>query len=161
MQIVMVAVKDAAEEFLRAHRIAVAGVSRNPQGHGANTVLHGLRARGYDVVPVNQHADEVEGMTCYRSLADIPGQVDAVVVATRADQAEPLVRECERLGIRHVWLHRSFGGGSVSQAAVDYGRAHGMQVIPGWCPLMFGKDADKGHRVVKFFCRLTNLPRQV
>ena len=157
----MVAVKDAAEEFLQVHRIAVAGVSRNPAGHGANAVLKGLLARGYDALPVNRNADEVEGLTCYRSLADIPGPVDAVVVATRPDEAESLVRECDRLGIRRVWLHKSFGGGSVSKAAVDYGREHGMQIIPGWCPLMFGKDADRGHRVMRVICRLGSLPREV
>jgi uncharacterized protein len=157
----MMTVKAAAEEFLHAHRIAVAGVSRNPEGHGANTVLKGLLARGYDVIPVNRNADEVEGLTCYRSLAAIPGPIDAVVVATRPDEAESLVRECHRLGIRRVWLHKSIGGGSVSQAAVDYGRAHDLQVIPGWCPLMFGKDADPGHRVMRAVCRLSGLPRKI
>jgi uncharacterized protein len=155
----MVTVKDAAEDFLQAHRIAVVGVSRKAEGHGANTVLKGLLTRGYDVLPVNRNADEVEGLTCYRSLAEIPGPIDAVVVATRPDEAESLVRECDRLGIRRVWLHRSIGGGSVSQAAVDYGRAHDLQVIPGWCPLMFGKDADRGHRVMRFVCRFSGLPR--
>jgi predicted CoA-binding protein len=158
----MVAIKDAAEQFLRVKRIAVAGVSRNPPGHGANAVFAGLRARGYDVVPVNPQADEVEGTTCYRSLAEIPAPVDAVVVATHLDQAESLVRECEQLGIRHVWLHKSIGGSSVSQAAVDFGRTHGLQVIPGGCPLMFGKDADRGHKVLRVFCRMTGaVPRQV
>lgn len=158
----MVAVKDAAEQFLQAKRIAVAGVSRVPQGHGGNVVMKGLQARGYDVVPVNPHADEIDGTTCYHSLAEVPGPVDAVVIATRPDQAEALVRECDRMGIRKVWLHKSIGGGSVSRAAVDYGREHGMQVIGGGCPLMFGQDADKGHKVLRVFCRLTGaVPRRV
>lgn len=158
----MVAVKDAAEEFLQAKRIAVTGVSRNPQGHGGNVVLQGLRARGFDAVPVNPNADEIDGTPCYHSLGDIPGGVDAVVVATRPDQAEGIVRECEQLGIRQIWLHKSIGGGSVSQAAVDYGRAHGLRVIPGGCPLMFGATADRGHKVLRVFCRMTRaVPRQV
>jgi predicted CoA-binding protein len=151
----MVAVKDAAAQFLEARRIAVTGVSRTPQGHGGNVVLQGLRARGYDVVPVNPNADEIEGTTCYHSLADIPEPVDAVVIATRPDQAEETVRECERLGITQVWLHRSIGAGSVSQAAVDYGRSHGVRVIPGGCPLMFGETADRGHKFMRVMCRLT------
>jgi predicted CoA-binding protein len=125
-------------------------------------IAAGLRARGYEVIPVNSHADEIEGTTCYPTLADIPGRVDAVVVATRSDQAESLVRECDRLGIRQVWLHRSIGGSSVSQTAVDYGRAHGVQVIPGGCPLMFGRDADTGHRFLRVLCRITGaVPRRV
>jgi len=101
-------------------------------------------------------------VTCYRTLSEIPGGVDAVVVATRADHAEATVRECERLGIRQVWLHRAFGPGSVSQSAVEYGRSHGMQVIPGGCPLMFGATADRGHRMLRGFCRMTGaVPRSV
>lgn len=158
----MTTIKEAAEEFLTAKRIAVTGVSRNAQGHGGNVVLNGLRARGFDVVPVNPNATEVEGMTCYHSISEIPGGVDAVVVATRPDRAEDAVRECERLGIRKVWLHRAFGQGSMSKAAVDYGRSHDLQVIPGGCPLMFGATADRGHRFMRGFCRMTGaVPRTV
>jgi len=158
----MITMARAAEDFLTAKRIAVTGVSRNQQGHGGNTVLKGLRERGFDVVPVNPNATEVEGMTCYRTLSEIPGGVDAVVVATRADHAEATVRECELLGIRQVWLHRAFGPGSLSQSAVEYGRSHGMQVIPGGCPLMFGATADRGHKMLRRFCRMTGaVPRKV
>lgn len=158
----MVTVKKAAEEFLGARRIAVTGVSRTRSGHGGNSVLIGLRARGFDVVPVNPNADQVEGETCYHDLASIPGGVDAVVVATRPDAAEQTIRECERLGIEQVWLHRSLGAGSVSPAAVQYGSEHGVRVIAGGCPLMFGASADRGHRVMRVFCRMTGaVPRQV
>jgi uncharacterized protein len=158
----VVAVKDAAEEFLQARRIAVTGVSRAPAGHGGNTVVQGLRRRGYEVFAVNPNADEVEGGPCYHSLAEIPGGVDAVVVGTRAEHAMATVRECADLGIARVWLHRSMGAGSASPAAAEYGRAHGVQVINGGCPLMFGTGADRGHRVMGFVCRLTGaVPRNV
>ena len=158
----MQAVKDAADEFLQAKRIAVTGVSRTRQGHGGNTVFLGLKARGFDVVPVNPNAEEVEGTTCYHHLADIPGGVDAVVIASAPDTAEPTVRECETLGIKQIWIHRSMGGGSLSPAAVEYARAHDMKVIPGGCPLMFGADADRGHRFMRVICRLTGaVPKQV
>jgi predicted CoA-binding protein len=158
----MIQMQQAATEFLRARRIAVTGVSRTRQGHGGNTVFLGLRSRGFDVVPVNPAADEVEGVPCYRDLASIPGGVDAVVVATRADQSEGTVQECARLGIEKVWLHRSVGAGSASPEAARYGVDHGVQVINGGCPLMFGADADTGHKVMRVFCRLTGaVPRRV
>jgi len=59
-----------------------------------------------------------------------------------------------------VWLHRSMGAGSASPAAAEYGRAHGIRVINGGCPLMFGADADSGHKVMRLVCRLTGaVPR--
>ena len=65
----MVTVKQAASEFLAHQRIAVTGVSRNPQGHGSNAVYRRLRDRGYRVVAINPNADEVEGDRCYHAVA--------------------------------------------------------------------------------------------
>jgi len=112
-------VKQAASEFLANKRVAVTGVSRNPKGHGSNIVYQRLRQRGYEVFAVNPNADELEGDPCYHDLRSIPGGVDAVVIGTRPETAEVTMRECAELGIKHVWMHRSFGGGSVSQAAAE------------------------------------------
>jgi uncharacterized protein len=127
-------IKDAAADFLANRRVAVTGVSRNPGGHGSNVVYQRLRERGYEVFAVNPNAHEVEGDACYHDLKSIPGGVDAVVVGTRPETAEATMRECAELGIRHVWMHRAFGTGSVSEAAADYGRQHDIKVIDGGCP---------------------------
>lgn len=158
----MTAIKQAAEEFLAARRVAVTGVSRNPRGHGSNAVFQRLKERGYDVVPVNPNASEIDGTTCYPDLHAIPGGVEAVVIGTRPERAEATVRECVELGIPRVWMHRLAGQGSVSAEAAAYGRAHAVTVIDGGCPLMFGPTSDGGHR---FICRVAKLtggvPRQV
>ena len=62
-------------------------------------------------------AAEVEGVPCYPNLKAIPGGVTAVVVFTPPQATEGVVRECVELGIKHVWLHCSFGAGSASAAA--------------------------------------------
>ncbi|MGQ0433713.1 MAG: CoA-binding protein [Microthrixaceae bacterium] len=145
------AIKDAAATFLANKRIAVTGVSHQPKGHGANVVYKRLRARGYEVFAINPNADSVEGDRCYHRLSDIPGGVDAVVIATRPEVAEATVRDCSDLGITQVWMHRGPGPGSVCDQATVYGRDHGMTVIDGGCPLMFGPTADLGHKVMRFF----------
>ncbi|HSB85156.1 MAG TPA: CoA-binding protein [Ilumatobacteraceae bacterium] len=141
--------KEAASEFLANKRIAVTGVSRTAKDHGANTVFKRLRDRGYEVFAVNPNAERVEGATSYHDLKSIPGGVDAVVIATAPDNAEGTMRECEELGIKQVWMHRSYGSGSVSDTAAAYGRAHGITVIDGGCPLMFEPIADFGHKVMR------------
>lgn len=145
----MPTMSQAASEFLALRRIAVTGVSRSHKAHGSNTVFRRLRERGYDVFAVNPNADQVEDARCYHDLRSIPGGVDAVVIATAPDRAEGTMRECAALGIRHVWMHRSFGQGSVSAAAAAYGREHGITVIDGGCPLMFDPAADFGHKVMR------------
>jgi predicted CoA-binding protein len=138
----MSTVKEAATNFLSCKRVAVTGVSRKPESHGSNVVYKRLRDRGYEVFAVNPNADTVEGDRSFHSVAEIPGGVDAVVIGTAPERAEATVRECDDLGIKQVWMHRSFGGGSVCDGATVYGREHGMTVIDGGCPLMFEPTAD-------------------
>jgi len=158
----VVTIKQAAQEFLSAKRVAVTGVSRNPQGHGSNLVYQRLRSRGYQVFAVNPEAEQVEGDPSYRDLAAIPGGVEAVVIGTRPDRARGTVQECIDLGIKQVWMHRSFGSGSVDSGAAAYGREHGLTVIDGGCPLMFDPTADGGHKVMCAMLKLTGkVPRRV
>ena len=158
----MIPVKQAATEFLAYKRLAVTGVSRNPQGHGSNVVYQRLKDRGYQVFAINPNADEIDGDRCFHDLKSVPGGVDAVVIATSPDNAEVTMRECVELGIRHVWMHRSVGGGSVSEAATAYGRQNGVTVIDGGCPLMFDPTADFGHKAMRFvFTRTGKVPKRV
>jgi predicted CoA-binding protein len=156
----MQSVKEAASAFLANKRVAVTGVSRKPKDHGSNTVYKRLRERGYEVFAVNPNADEVEGDRAYLDLRSIPGGVDAVVIGTRPEIADDTMRECAELGIKHVWMHRGPGAGSVSDAATDYGRKHGITVIEGGCPLMFGPTADFGHKIMRLVYA-GHVPKQV
>lgn len=146
----MATVKEAASEFLSKKRIAVAGVSREKGGaHGGNPVYVRLRDRGYEVFAVNPNAETVEGDTAYPNLAAIPGGVEAVVIATHPDVAGDVVNDCLELGIKHIWMHRGPGPGSVSHEAAGVGRAGGATVIEGGCPLMYAPTADFGHKMMK------------
>ncbi len=157
----MGAVDHAIDDFLAQRRIAVAGVSRTPLGHGGNVVYQRLRARGYEVFAVNPAADTVEGDPCYRDLRSIPGGVDAVVIATPASAAESVVRECRELGITRVWMHQAFGAGSVSKEAHELCRASGIASIAGGCPLMYGPTSDGGHRFMRVILGLFGrLPKE-
>ena len=158
----MTKIKAAATEFLTHKRVAVTGVSREPGSHGSNVVYRRLRDRGYEVFAVNPNADQVEGDPTYHDLRSIPGGVEAVVIGTRPETAEATMRECADLGIKHVWMHRGPGAGSVSVEAAKYGREHGIAVIDGGCPCMFGPTADAGHRAMRLVFMLSgNVPKQV
>ena len=148
----MATIPEAVAEFLRGRRIAVAGVSRQT-GQAANAIYRKLRASGYDVVPINPNATEVEGVTCYPQLEVIPGQVDGLVIAAHPEVAIDLVRQCTDRGVRHVWFHRSFGQGSVDDAAVRECHARGLQCIVGGCPLMYCEPVDIGHRCIRWWLR--------
>ena len=156
----MQTIDEAATAFLANKRVAITGVSRTPKTHGSNNVYRRLRERGYEVFAVNPNAREVEGDPCYPDVGSIPGGVDAVVIGTRPAFAADTMRECAELGIKHVWMHRGPGGGSVSETATAYGRQHGITVIDGGCPLMFPPTADFGHKLMRYVYA-GKVPKQV
>src|SRR5215472_9193856 len=130
----MARVPDLIAEFLRGKRFAVAGVSRH-QGQPANAIYRKLRDSGYEVLPVNPNAAEVEGTRCYSDLRSIPGTLDGVVVATHPSVSAQLVRQCSERGVGKVWFHRSFDQGSVSDDAIQECKTLGIKCIVGGCPL--------------------------
>jgi uncharacterized protein len=158
----MLTIKEAATEFLATKKVAVTGVSRTPGGHGSNVIYKRLKQRGFEVFAVNPNTDTVEGDHAYPDLKSIPGGVEAVVIGTKPETAEATMRECTDLGIKKVWMHRSVDSGSVSPAATEYGRAHGVTVIDGGCPLMFDPTADFSHKCMKFVLSMTGaVPKKV
>lgn len=149
-----------AREFLAHERIAVAGVSGSDTGAPANLIYRRLRAASYEVFAVNPRAAVVEGDDCYPDLAALPVRPGAVVIATHPDVTPAVVEQCIELGVGHVWMHRSFGKGSVAGEAVARCRERGIHVIPGGCPMMFMHPVDVGHRCMLWFLGLTGkLPR--
>lgn len=155
----MLTLQEAAQEFLAQKRIAVAGVSRKGDA-AANGIYKKLRGSGYEVFPVNPNAAEVEGDKCYPTLTAIPGGVDGVVIGTAPGAAAQLVRECGALGIKRVWMHRSFGQGSVDDEAVRLCQELGLSVIPGSCPMMFCEPVDVAHKCMRWFLRVSGKQAQ-
>src|SRR5215470_15685427 len=142
-------------EFLKQKRIAVVGVSRNNSRHPAgNLIYRRLKATGHDVYPVNPNIRTFEGDRCYADVQSIADSVDAVVIVTRPEITERIVRNCNDAAVRRVWMHQSIGkSSSVSPEAVEYCREHDISVIAGACPMMFG--ADFGHTCMRWLLRLT------
>jgi uncharacterized protein len=146
----MAKIPESVETFLKGRRFAVAGVSRQP-AQAANAVFRKLKRSGYEVVPINPKASEVEGTTCYANVAAVPGTLDGVVIATAPQAGIEIVRQCADRGVKRVWFHRSFGDGSVSDDAVRECRARGVDCIVGGCPLMFCEPVDFGHKCMRWW----------
>jgi uncharacterized protein len=144
-------------DFLAQKRIAVAGVSRDNSRHpSANLIYRRLKNTGHEVFPVNPNLQTFDGDRCYPDLQSIPGGVGGVVIVTRPEIAERIVRDCNAAGVTRVWLHQSFSkGSSVSQGAVEYGRQHNIAVIAGACPMMYGPGVDLGHTCMRWILKLT------
>jgi uncharacterized protein len=157
----MTSLREAAEEFLAQRRIAVAGVSRDEK-QAANLIYRRLRDSGHEVFAVNPNADKVEGDDCYASVRDVPAPLDGVVIVTTPAAAVVVAEDCVTAHVPRVWLHRGIGPGSTSPEAVAYCREHGVEVIPGGCPNMFGACSDPGHRCMRVLLTMSGkVPRKV
>jgi acyl-CoA synthetase (NDP forming)/RimJ/RimL family protein N-acetyltransferase len=81
--------------------LVVVGASRNP-GTVGHRLLKDLLAGGFTgaLHLVHPEVDEIEGVRAYRRLADIPGRIDLVLLAVRAEEVIGVVRDCARRGVR-------------------------------------------------------------
>jgi len=142
--------------FLAQKRIAVVGVSRSNSRHpSGNLIYRRLKKIGHDVFPVNPNMKTFEGDNCYPDLQSIPDGVDGVVIVTRPEITKQVVQNCSVAKVRSVWMHQSFvKGSSVSPEAVEYCNQHNIGVIAGACPMMFGEDADFGHKCIRWILKL-------
>ncbi len=130
--------------FLAQKRIAVVGASRNRTDFNAS-MFRTLRERGYDAVPVNPNATEIDGVRCYARLQEIQPPVEGALVMTAPEAAERVVQDCREAGIARVWLYGTSGKANSLQA-VEFCRANGIAVVPGFCPHMFVSDTSWFHR---------------
>ena len=134
----------AKQGFLGEKSIAVVGVSRS-SGFG-NLAFRELKKQGYQVYPVNNQADTVEGEKCYHSLDELPGPVGGVLVVVPKAEARKVAEDCARLGIKKVWLQH----GSESPEAIKLCEEKGVSAAHHACVMMYAhpKGLHAFHRFV-------------
>jgi predicted CoA-binding protein len=126
----------SVETFLAHDRLALVGASRSGKKFG-NTLLKDLSAKGWDVTVVHPGADQIDGHRCYSTVAELPEEVEALVVCVPPDETERVVREAAAHGITDVWMQL----GSASPAAVRFCEEHGLNTVHDECVLMFARPA--------------------
>jgi predicted CoA-binding protein len=113
----------------RTRRIAVVGMSRHPEKPSLRVPAY-LLSKGYEVVPVNPHAERVLGQTAYPRLADVPGSVDMVMIFRPSEQAGEFVREALARPERPaIWLSE----GIRADADVAEARRKGVIAVQDLC----------------------------
>lgn len=131
--------------FLNYKRMAVGGVSRDRKKYG-NIVFKKLLKYGYQVFPVNKNTDEIEGYKCYRSIGDLPQNIDALVLVTLPEQSLELIKQAKGLGIKNFWLQE----GAENQEIIDFGKANELNIITEHCimvQLKRMKNQDREHQL--------------
>ena len=112
----------------RFRRIAMVGVSGNPTRASYRALVH-MRSKGYTVYPVNPGTEEILGLHCYRSLAEIGEPVDIVDIFRRGETVLPLVAEARAIGAKVFWMQI----GVINEEAAKAAAREGMEVVMDRC----------------------------
>ncbi len=93
----------AIDSIFRPKSIAVVGASPTP-GKIGYTVVENLLKDGYTgkIFPINPKAPEILGLKAYKSVLDIPEDVEAAVITVPASLTAPVVEECGKKGIHAI-----------------------------------------------------------
>jgi uncharacterized protein len=84
--------------------VAVIGASSNRAKFG-NKALRAFQAEGYTVVPVNPNEPQVEGLTTYKSVLDVPHAIDMATVYVPPEVGITLLPDFEAKHIPEIWVN--------------------------------------------------------
>ncbi|PWS52640.1 CoA-binding protein [Streptomyces sp. FT05W] len=120
--------------LMEPRSVAVVGASAE-QGKIGNSVMRNLIDGGFagEIHPVNPRADDILGRKAYKSVTDVPGEVDVAVFAIPAKFVAPALREVGRKGIPNAVLIPSGFAETGEQALQDeivaIAEQHGIRLL--------------------------------
>ena len=118
--------KQRIEAFSSGGPWGVVGASKDRAKYG-NKVLRCYLQHGREVHDVNPHETEVEGVACFKSVADLPAGVRALSIITPPRVSEQVVRDAAARGIKKLWMQP----GAESPRAIELACELGVSLIAG------------------------------
>jgi len=94
------------DRLFKPRAIAVIGASNNPLSIGY-IVIENLRNHDYKgpIYPINPKADEILGLKVYKSVTDVPGEVDLVNISIKNVMVAKVLEECGQKGVKFAIVH--------------------------------------------------------
>lgn len=108
---------------------AVVGLGNNPE-RPALGVSKLLQNKGHRIVPVYPRAETVHGEVGYKTLSEIPFEIDVVDCFVNSNLVGKVVDEAIAIGAKAVWLQLDV----IDLEAVDRAKAAGLLTVMDRCP---------------------------
>jgi predicted CoA-binding protein len=121
------------EEFLAPKRFAFIGLSRDPKKF-SRSAFKELKAKGFDMFPVNPNLDEIDGTRCYKELSELPDNVKHALFMTPKENTAGAVENAIHHGFTHLWIQQ----GSETKEALEIASQNGVKLVSKTCILMHG-----------------------
>ena len=129
------------KEILTKYKtVAVVGLSREPDKDSYRVSAY-LKEHGFRIIPVNPFADEVLGEKSYKSLLDIPTEIqrtiEVVDIFRPAKDVPPIVDQAVKLKEMYgkpyvVWMQL----GIVNEQAAETAKQAGLTVVMNKCMMV-------------------------
>jgi hypothetical protein len=135
-------------KFLEPRKLAIAGASRNLKKFGGS-VFKELRDNGFELYPINPNADEIQGVKCYKSVEELPADVNHLFIVTPKYETEIIARAAVKKGIQMIWIQQ----GTDTPEAVKTIEDAGIPLIYKKCIMMFASPVKSVHRFHRFLVK--------
>lgn len=136
------------QTFLAPRKIAVAGASRNVKKFGG-VIFKELREKGFVLYPVNPNAEEIQGVKCYKTVEDLPDDVEHLLIVTQKNETESVAKSAVKKGIKMIWIQQK----SDTPEAINIIEEAGIPLIYKKCILMFADPVKSIHAFHRFFVK--------
>ena len=125
--------KDEIKEiFDSVKTIAVLGLSPN-ETKDSHRVAKYLQEHGFKIIPVYPKEDTILGEKVYRSLLEIPFDVDMVDIFRKPAALDPIADACiEKGNVKVFWSQKWIVNNAAAQKAQDAG----MKVVQNMCSMV-------------------------
>ncbi len=141
--------KESIRNFMNCKSFAVVGVSQNKQKFG-NALYKELKSKGLKVFPVNFKSGIIEGDKCFSDLKSLPEKVEAVIINVKPNSSLVAIMQAEELSIKNIWLQK----GAESPEAIDYCKRKDINLIHGYCAIMFLEPLAFPHKIHRGLIKL-------
>ena len=117
--------------FEETKTIAIIGCSPNSE-KASNRVAVYLQNAGFKIIPVYPKEDVILGEKVYRSLTDIPTDinVDMVDIFRNSNDAYGVTEDAIEIGAKVVWMQLAI----INEAAAEMAQNAGLEVVMDRCP---------------------------
>lgn len=145
------------ESLFNPKGVAVIGAS-GKELHIGNRVIKNLLDFGYQggIYPINPKADEIRGIKAYKSILDVPGQVDVAHMVIPAKFVPMAVEDCGKKGVKHIIINSGgFSetgpeGADIEKAFLAKAKAYGIRIFGPNCQGIINSDP-----AVRAYCNFT------
>lgn len=122
------------EQFIGNEKIAVVGASRDASKYG-QIIYKFLKKCGYQPVPINPFAREIDGDLCYPNLQSIQGEAEVAVICIPPKKVVSVLEDACQSGFKAVWMQP----GASTPELVEKAKSMGLDIVSNRCIMVYAK----------------------